>query len=221
MTAGQPEHYRRQATPGRAATSFLRIAGLPLFALAVLTACTGAEPDPEKEQMGPDAAKATSAAKTATQSNDVASAAEEPLSETDRLMLDQAKTACKNADFKQFFEAVLRAQAVRERYFPAPIQTASRKVAVSEYRFPIQIMDYSYIVAGSEQRGPNNWEYVKLEFNQAQDERYRVDWVRVDFGPNGDDEGATPEDDREYGPRGYLLFYPTKECWTLVEDGVE
>lgn len=221
MTADQLEHFSRKANLATAATSFVRIVGLPLFALAVLAACTGAEPVHEKGQNGPDAAKATSAAKTATQPNDVPPAAEEPLSETDRLILDQAKTACKNSDFKQFFEAVLRSQPVRERYFSNPIQTASRKVAVSEYRFPIQIMDYSYIVAGSDLRGPNNWEYVKLEFNQAQDERYRVDWVRVDFGPNGDDEGATPEDDREYGPRSYLLFYPTKECWTLVEEGIE
>lgn len=189
-----------------------------VFCILCLTACGGSGSTPQTGQDQPELEEASEQS-VPVKAPDIPKPA--ALSETDRLMLDQAKTACKNADFKQFFEAVLRAQPVRERYFPAPIQTASRKVAVSEYRFPIQIMDYSYIVAGSEQRGPNNWEYVKLEFNQAQDERYRVDWVRVDFGPNGDDEGATPEDDREYGPRGYLLFYPTKECWTLVEEGVE
>ncbi len=94
-----------------------------------------------------------------------------PLSETDRMMLEQAKTACANADFKPFFEAALRTQAVRERYFTGPIATASGRKPASEYRFPIEIMDFSYIAAGSAARGPNKWEYVKLEFNQAQDER--------------------------------------------------
>lgn len=143
------------------------------------------------------------------------------LGETDKMMLAQAETACKATDFKPFFEALLRSAQVRVRYFNGPIRTVKGSVDAADYHFPIQIMDYSYIVRGSAERGPNEWEYVKLEFNQAQDERYRVDWVRFDPGANGNDEGATPEDDREYGPRGYLLFYPTAECWTLVEEGVE
>lgn len=199
-------------------TADFRRSGARVMALAALLALSlGAceEPQASSEAVAkqPAVAPAAPAAKAPDQNSKPA-----PLSETDRMMLDQAKTACANADFRPFFEAALRTQAVRERYFTGPITTASGQKSVSDYRFPIEIMDFSYIASGSAARGPNKWEYVKLEFNQAQDERYSVDWVRIDFGPNGNDEGETPEDDREYGPRGQLLFKPTAECWTLTDD---
>ncbi len=141
------------------------------------------------------------------------------LTETDRIMLDQAEKACKRDDFKSFFEAALRSKPVRLAYFTSPIETVAGMQPVDRYNFPIQILDYNYVTSDSAGMASGEREYVQLEFNQAQDERYRVDWVRVDFGKNGNDEGETPEDDKTYGPQGYLIFKPTTECWTLVEDG--
>jgi hypothetical protein len=46
------------------------------------------------------------------------------------------------------------------------------------------------------------------------------DWVRIDFGKNGNYEGETPEDDTTYAAHGQMLFYPTKECWALMENVV-
>lgn len=142
------------------------------------------------------------------------------LTETDRIMLEQAEKACKRDDFKSFFEAVLRSKPVRLAYFTSPILTATGKQTADRYRLPIQMLDYNYVTSDSAPKDSGEREYVQLEFNQAQDERYRVDWVRIDFGKNGNDEGETPEDDKTYGPQGYLIFKPTTECWTLVEDGV-
>lgn len=142
------------------------------------------------------------------------------LTETDTMMLEQAEGACKSGDFKPFFEAALRSRPVRLRYFTKPIKTAAGTRAAESYGFPFQIMDYNYVTAGSAAKASRDREYVQLEINQAQDERIRIDWVRIDFGTNGNDEGETPEDDKTYGPQGYLIFAPTADCWTLVEDGI-
>lgn len=221
MSEEQPKLCRREANPGRAATSFVRMAGLPLLASAFLAACAAAEPADESRRTGQDEAKASAVSKLGSGPDGLPPAAAEHLTETDALMLSQAEAACKASDFTAFFEAMLRSRAARLRYFEARIRTPEGLTDVGDYRFPIELIDQSFIIAGSAANGPDNWEYVKLEFNQAQDERYRVDWVRVDLGPNGDDEGATPEDDREYGKRGYLLFRPTTACWTLAEEGYE
>lgn len=143
------------------------------------------------------------------------------LTETDRIMLEQAERACKSDDFKSFLEAALRSKPVRLAYFTSPITTATGMQPVVRYSFPIQILDYNYVTSETAGIASGEREYVQLEFNQAQDERYRVDWVRIDFGKNGNDEGETPEDDKTYGPHGFLIFKPTTDCWTLVEDGVE
>jgi hypothetical protein len=143
-----------------------------------------------------------------------------PLTETDKMMLEQAKGACKNGEVKSFLEAALRSKPVRLRYFTKPIKTATGIRTVESYSFPFQIMDYNYVTTESVEKAPGDWEYVQLDINQAQDERFRVDWVRIDFGKNGNDEGETPEDDKTYGPQGYLIFEPTADCWTLVEDGI-
>ena len=142
------------------------------------------------------------------------------LTETDRIMLEQAEQACKRDDFKSFLEATLRSKPVRLTYFTSPIATATGMQPVDRYNFPIQMLDYNYVTTASAAKVSGEREYVQLEINQAQDERYRVDWVRIDFGKNGNDEGETPEDDKTYGPQGYLIFKPTAKCWTLVEDGV-
>jgi hypothetical protein len=146
---------------------------------------------------------------------------ETPSTETDRLMLEQAAGACKGSEFNSFFEAAVRSKSVRTRYFTSPIKTGTGISSASSYHFPFQIMDYSYVTSDTVGKELRDWENVQLEFNQAQDERYRVDWVRINYGPNGDDEGETPDDDKTYGPRGYLIFKPTVECWALIEDGVE
>lgn len=145
------------------------------------------------------------------------------LSDSDQIVLRLAADACKHRYFKQFFQAAVRSKEVRLRHFNTPIDTQAGKRTNDEYAFPFEMMDYSYVTASpagkSSQEREQEREYVHLEFNYAHDGRVRVDWVRVDFGKNGNDEGETPEDDREYGPRGYLLFYPTADCWTLSQDG--
>ena len=142
------------------------------------------------------------------------------LSDSDQIVLKLAADACKHRNFKQFFAAAVRSTEVRLLYFNTPVDTQAGKRTAKEYAFPIHMMDYSYVTASSAVRSSQEREYVHLEFNYAQDERVRVDWVRVDYGKNGNDEGETPEDDREYGPRGYLLFYPTTDCWTLAQDAL-
>ncbi len=142
------------------------------------------------------------------------------LTATDRLMLEQAERSCKSGEVKSFLEAALRSKPVRLRYFIKPVKTAMGIRSVESYSFPFQIMDYNYVTAESVEKAPGDREYVQLDINQAQDERFRVDWIRIDFGKNGNDEGETPDDDKTYGPQGFLIFAPTAKCWTLVEDGV-
>ena len=82
-----------------------------VFCILCLTACGGSGSTPQTGQDQPELEEASEQS-VPVKAPDIPKPA--ALSETDRLMLDQAKTACKNADFKQFFEAVLRAQPVRE-----------------------------------------------------------------------------------------------------------
>lgn len=188
-----------------------------LIATIGLAACSAAGSTDSEASMVRDAVKqkAAPAVKPPATSKPAA------LTETDRIMLEQAERACKSDDFKSFLEAALRSKPVRLAYFTSPIATATGMQSVVRYRFPIQILDYNYVTSDSAEKASGEREYVQLEFNQAQDERYRVDWVRIDFGKNGNDEGETPEDDKTYGPHGFLIFKPTTDCWTLVEDGVE
>ena len=190
-----------------------------LIGMAGLTACSVAGSPDSETPLKRDEANAT---KQTAQAPVNPPEKTEPvaLTETDRIMLDQAESACKSDDFKPFLEAALRSKPVRLAYFTSPITTATGMQPVGRYNFPIQMLDYNYVTSETAGMASGEREYVQLEFNQAQDERYRVDWVRVDFGKNGNDEGETPEDDKTYGPQRYLIFKPTAKCWTLVEDGV-
>ncbi len=191
-----------------------------LIATIGLAACSAAgstdsEASMKRDEVGAVKKKAAPAVKPPATSKPAA------LTETDRIMLEQAERACKSDDFKSFLEAALRSKPVRLAYFTSPIATKTGMQSAVRYNFPIQILDYNYVTSDSSGMTSGEREYVQVEFNQAQDERYRVDWVRVDFGKNGNDEGETPEDDKTYGPHGFLIFKPTTDCWTLVEDGVE
>jgi hypothetical protein len=156
----------------------------------------------------------------------VIAASDNALNDADRTMLEQAKVACKNDDFKSFFQAAIYSKPVRARYFTSSIKTGDGPQSGKNYSFPFEMMDTYFVTADSVNRAREDWENVVLDINQASDNRVRVDWVRIDYGPGGndpgaDDGGAQLADDKEYGPRGYLLFYPTDICWALVEDGIE
>lgn len=159
-----------------------------------------------------------------------------PLSETDRLMLDQAAIACQSpgADgYVSFFDAFIRSAAVRSRYSSAAIEVildrgngsapATRKVPAREYRdFPILMEDDYRRPARSADRD----EYVEVVFNQSSSNRISVEWTRVRYvGPSeGGDDRGTPvtAEGRPYDPEGkadgQLLFAPNADCWELVAD---
>jgi hypothetical protein len=148
-------------------------------------------------------------------------ATEVSLNESDQRTLKQADLACKNRDFMSFFAAALRSHSVRRRYFTSPIKTAKGDQLVDSYSFPFQLVDTYYVSTDSLGRGPADWGNVILNVDQARGNR-----VRIDYGPGGndpglDDGGAQLLNDKEYGPRGYLLFFPAKDCWTPVEEGVQ
>ena len=190
-----------------------------LIGTAGLAACSATgSPDTEAPLKRDKANTAEQTAKAPVSPSKVA----EPVSltETDTIMLEQAEQACKRGYFKSFLEATLRSKPVRLTYFTSPIATATGVQPVDRYNFPIQMLDYNYVTTASAAKASGEREYVQLNINQAQDERFRVDWIRIDFGKNGNDEGETPEDDKTYGPEGFLIFEPTAKCWKLVEDGV-
>ncbi len=192
-----------------------------ILGVAILSACSDASAPQSQTDASPEQRVGNAIVEAApVPAAPPARPAPAALTETDRMMLEQAASACKNGEFKPFLEAALRSKPVRLRYFTKPVNTATGARPVESYSFPFQIMDYNYVTVGSVEKAPRAWEYVQLDINQAQDERVSVDWVRIDFGKNGNDEGETPEDDKTYGPRGQLLFYPTNECWTLLEDGI-
>lgn len=199
---------------------FVRHAALAIGIIG-MTACSAANSPSRKTEAAEEAGGDEALTKASVVQVSAPTKSEPALTETDRIMLKQAEAACQSDEFTSFFEAAVRSRQVRARYFASPIKTETWIRSVDSYSFPFEIMDHSYVVLGSAEKDSNDWQYVQLDFNQAQDERYRVDWVRINYGPNGNDAGATPEDDKLYGPRGYLIFKPTAECWALVEEGIE
>jgi hypothetical protein len=204
----------------------LTMIALPLTAPVVLSACSGGS-TPEKQAEAKARASDSEAATEIAGAPEASQPKSQPvLTETDSIMLKQAEKACRNSEFRSFFEATLRSKPVRERYFTTPIKTEQGERLADSYNFPFQIVDTYYVTTNTASRTPKDWEHAVLDINQASDNRVRVDWVRIDYGPGGNDEGADDggaqlADDKEYGPRGYLLFYPTHDCWELVKDGVE
>lgn len=168
-----------------------------------------------------------------------ASTAAKPLSESDRLILEMAAGGCRTGDFKQFFQAFTRSEVVRERYTAKTVEFGTEGSAykmpalryLGDRHYPLGIIDYFWMTRESamlydRDGAPPPVEkvrYVQLTFDTASDNRQRVEWLPGVFEKNlhlnledlGDGIGKLIEPS---GPGGYLLFYPTKDCWELVSD---
>ena len=153
-------------------------------------------------------------------------------SATDRLLLEQARTACRNQDYKALFNAIAGSAVVREHYSAAQISlqlapnSTTQTLSKAGYtQFPIKILDYYYKPVAPVRAGDED-EYIQLEFNQSQYNQISVEWTRVHFvgtSEGGDDLGQAmtlagqPYDPLRYTD-GQLLFEPTQDCWELVAD---
>lgn len=144
------------------------------------------------------------------------------------LAAEQSAAACAARDLPALFNAMAISDVVRQQYLAEKVTVADadgvRPVLRDDYaRLPIGQLDFSYVTSAS----LSAWEadpaapltYVQVEFNQSQDDRWRVDWSELS-GPllEGGDADMQPE---PVGRSGYLLFFPTATCWELVEDHID
>jgi len=164
--------------------------------------------------------------------------AEQAMTESDRLFLEMADRACNAVDFESFFKAYSGSWAVRAKYTAATVthgptgksRAEPRAAYLDQNAFPIAPMDYDFVTAESaaafETKPDASWRdlsYVQLEFNTANDNRRRVDWLPGIFQkhqtpPPPELEEGLGELVRATGGGGTLLFFPTETCWELVED---
>jgi len=161
-----------------------------------------------------------------------------PLTENDRLALDQARAACATRNFDGLFEAMVASKVVRQKYSAPTIEVSvldgkgkilsTRQVARESYRdFPVVQFDYYWKPADPKISGDED-EYLDLEFNESQTEIFSVEWARVHYdgkSDGGDDLGNIIGADGKPLPPGVhpdsdgqLLFEPTKDCWQLQSD---
>jgi hypothetical protein len=204
--------------------------------LALLLAACGS-PSAEAGQTATKAATTTAA--PATVAAAAAPGAAKPLSESDRLILEMAASGCRTGDFKQFFQAFTRSDVVRERYTAKTVEFGTEGSAyqmparryLGDRHYPLGIIDYYWMTRESamlydmDDAPPpvEKVRYVQLTFDTASDNRQRVEWLPGVFEKNlgrnleelGDGIGDLIE---QSGPGGYLLFFPTKDCWELVSD---
>ena len=149
-----------------------------------------------------------------------------------------ADGACNAVDFESFFKAYSGSWAVRAKYTAASVTHGMTGKSVAQPRrsyldrddFPIAPMDYDFVTAESaaafESKPDASWRdlsYVQLEFNTANDNRRRVDWLPGIFQkhqtpPPPELEEGLGELVRATSGGGTLLFFPTETCWELVED---
>ncbi len=152
----------------------------------------------------------------------VAQAQEDP--SISAMFLQNAELACKERSVDSFVEVFITSDAVRKAYTAKELTVVTNsasgqsvsKIAGETYdAFPLALFDFYYTTAqGIDENG---YTHVLIEKNQSSDNRLRVDWVRVTYDGNsdgGDDPGAIVESGAE---PGYLLFYPTDDCWELVQ----
>ena len=215
----------------------LSVAALALFAV---TAC-GSEAADTASATGGAAPTAASQAGRAADSAGTAAAsgqAGRTMTESDRLFLEMAEGGCNAVDFPSFFKAFSGSWAVREKYTAAMVTQGMTGKSSAQPRgayldrndFPIAPMDYEFVTSESAVRFENkadaSWRdlsYVRLEFNTANDNRRRVDWLPGIFQkhqtpPPPELEEGLGELVRATGGGGTLLFFPTETCWELVED---
>jgi hypothetical protein len=161
-----------------------------------------------------------------------------PPGESDRLRLDMAEAACRARDFQGFFFAFSGSAAVRARYTAAEVGTgvrgSSRLVTRRDYldqqSYPIATIDMAFVTAASaaafargEGADPKLLRHVELAFNEASDNRQRIDWTPGIFEKDLDPPPPHLEEGlgalvEATGPGGTLLFRPTATCWELFED---
>jgi hypothetical protein len=131
--------------------------------------------------------------------------------------------ACRSTDFRSFLEWNMRSTSF-DKMSVAPTVVVRRgsvrtiKTRAQYKGLPIALMDNSYVTTKSIEGSPRNWENVRMEINQAQDGRVRVDWVKIRGNRVVDEESISPDAAIPYGPEGYLLFRPTANCWQLTDD---
>lgn len=160
------------------------------------------------------------------------------LSESDRILLTMAKDACKNGDYRTFFDAFAKSPSVRQKYSAAKIQSAwlgtrgetlsKRDIDAASYTdFPVKLEDYYYKPRKPTRVGDVD-EYLDLEFNQSQNNDISVEWSRIHYDRRsavGDDLGIPLDAKGKSIPlgthpqaEGQLLFRPTADCWVFSED---
>jgi hypothetical protein len=152
------------------------------------------------------------------------------------LVLDRATSACRDGDFKAFFDLFVRADTVRQ-VFTAPTVVVTRywtdgrppersETPGDAFRsFPIRVEDVYWRPAASVTEASED-EYLLLEFDESQGEVFAVSWTRVRYDgqtEGGDDLGdallpdGTPLQMVSL-PDGKLVFRPFEDCWRLVAD---
>jgi hypothetical protein len=209
----------------------VRITAIVLAAVG-LVSCT------ESNLRGPTTTDEQTEAKATGPDSPVSASdiADNPLIETDRLMLADAARACQSSGadgYAAFFDAFIRSEEVRRKYSAPKISVArpaasgdgsvTKSTPVSEYHdFPITMEDHYRRPARPS--GPD--EYIEVVMNQSSSNRISVEWTRVRYTgtSDGGDDLGTPvmPDGRPYDPErqadGQLLFAPTADCWELVAD---
>jgi hypothetical protein len=202
------------------------------------TACapTGSE-DGDRDRTSKMDAKATAPeAKPDDDEEGIATNQKAPVNETDQMMLQQAETACKTADYREFFDAFISSKFVQQKYTASTIEytlrnpdgklLSSRKIAAWDYRdFPIFMLDH-YRKPTKPLTAGDKKEYVILELNVGRESDLHFEWARVRFdgkSEGGDDLGSPLDmDGVPYDPDGFkdgqLMFFPTSDCWVLVAD---
>lgn len=192
---------------------------LTVIALGAVTGCQAPAATPDAEPAGgrPEA--------SAPETNPAVPAGAQTL-DTVSFMFEAATEACARDDARAFIQAIAFSPEVARRFMATAIDRlengTSRRVSADAYGdLPIAMIDYSWVTRASARRviegQSGELEHVTVEINQSSDNRIVVDWVPVSGGPApGDDpSGAEP---KPVGPGGSLLFHPTDDCWTLVQD---
>lgn len=213
-----------------------------LAAILAMTATSACGRDARDEASTPTTpapvAQADTAEATLNVETQTASVRARPvMTESDSIRLGMAEAACRQNDFRGFFNAFTGSWAVRERYTADQIgfgqtgqsRRTSRQAYADDGRYPMATMDYFYVTSESatqfDRNGgdPKSLRYVQVEINQASDGRNRVDWLpgifERDLTPVPEDVGDGLGDlVQETDSGGYLLFRPTQDCWELVDD---
>jgi hypothetical protein len=140
----------------------------------------------------------------------------------------QAEKACVDEDLPTLFNAMAVSDPVMRQYLAKSVTLSDAEGVLSvhfnEYdALPIAMLDYSYVTRRSFEAWQKDaaapLDYVSVEFNQSQDNRWRLDWAQLSGPPN--EGGEASEQPQPTGRAGYLLFFPTQSCWELVQDHLE